>query len=1090
MRGITAMGHRKGFIYANLIFIIFFLLLALAPIGPVHAAFDGIWKDVRPGSASPSMNYFIQTYEQGSAIVVATSNLIDLYVFLDEDYSDGIEVDDLDGNGHHLTVVFFDQEEAAATLSVQGMPSESSTIYKWFDVPSAAGYGGLWKDGQTDAEVLVNLYVQHYDTGSGLVVLRETGAGTTYAFLDSSVSDGFDAEDLAGIGASLSMDYALDPFGITAAWELPVIGTTASGEGTIYRSFTAPGLSIEPAYGNLTGELKVASDAYTDVDTNDPNQNGFNDSIAEAQDISVPATVGGWSYRFGPFDYDEDFYRVQLSGGPVYITLVTADPDALRLDLYLVDESGSDIVSPVTGTADVKQLSTTSQTGMAYILVEPVQSFLGSSSSYTLIVGQTATVGSSPTIPEEAEFVHGEAIVRFVDGASTLALQSTSDFQVRGGGDDGRPALVRFSATETDGLSTFKSVSESSRQETLEKVKALRKRSDVLWAEPNYIRKPFAVPDDPLYAYQWHYPLINLPMAWNLTRGSEDVVVAVLDTGILMEHPDFDSSRFTTGYDFISNAINAGDGDGIDADPTDPGDSTSGVSSFHGTHVAGTVGADSDNGVGVSGVDHTCRIMNLRVLGIEGGSDYDIYQAMRYAARLSNDSGTLPSSRADVVNMSLGGAGSSTILQNGVDDLRAAGVIVVAAAGNSNADAGGYVPAALDGVVTVSAVNLDKKKAYYSNYGQVVDVAAPGGDTTADLNGDGYSDGVLSTLGDDAQGSVHYTYGRYQGTSMATPHVAGVVALMQAAYMSANSGTKFTPQQFDSWLASGTLTQDLGSSGFDTSFGYGLIDASAAVQFAAGTGSSGAPVPDLNPASLNFGTTGTALVLTVINVGGTEPSGEFNFTVSVEGTPWLSVDKTEGRVGTSDSGDAEIVVMVDRSAVEDGTYSGKIVVTAQSPASGTVKAPVIMEKEDVISEERGDVGPVYVLAVDPLTLSTKKVAKAVKANDYAYTMTHLAAGNYIVAAGTDRDGDSYINDEGEAFGFFPISSLPELLVIGNYETSSADFPVDERIEISSASSDDLDDSEPDSDLKRITPETKEILQLLYGVKSLGGESDR
>ncbi len=1067
------------------------LFLFLFFIGPVQAAFDGIWKDVRPGSASPSINYFIQTYEEGSAIVVATTNLEEFYVFLDEDYSDGIDVEDVDGNGHHLTVVFFDQEEAAASLSVQGNPVEDSSIYKWFDVPEAPGFGGLWKDGQSGDDIHVNLYVQHYDTGSGLVVLRETSCNTTFAFLDSSVSDGFYAEDLTGEGGILSMEYSLDPLGISAAWDLPVTGSSASGEGELHRVFTAPGSTVEPADGDLVGELTMASDAYTDWDTNDPYQQGDNDSLSTAQEISVPATVGGWSNRYGPFNYDEDYYRIQLTGRPVYVALVTADPDNLRLDLHLLDESGSEIVSPSTGSDKVKQVSTTTQTGEAYIWVEPIQGFFGASSNYTLIVGQTATVGGSESIPDEAEFVPGEAVVRFRQGATTLNLESTSDILLPHGNVDQRPSLVRFSGMETEGVSALAEEGKKrSREKTIERIEALKARSDVLWAEPNYILRPSFLPDDPYYTYQWHYPLVNLPLAWNVTRGSGEVVVAVLDTGILMEHPDFDSSRFMPGYDFISNVGSAGDGDGIDPDPTDPGDAASGVSSFHGTHVAGTVGAASDNGVGVAGVDHSCMIMNLRVLGIEGGTIYDIYQAMRYAARLSNDSGTLPSRRADVVNMSLGGAGTSNLLQSGVDDLRGAGVVVVAAAGNNNADAGGYVPANVDGVVAVSAVDLDKKKAYYSNYGQVVDVAAPGGDTSADLNGDGFSDGVLSTLGDDSQGTIGYTYGRYQGTSMATPHVAGVVALMQAAYMSDHAGNKFTPQQFDTWLAQGYLTQDLGSTGHDTTFGYGLIDASSAVQFASGSGSSGVPVPDLNPASLNFGTEKTALVLTVLNVGGTDPSGEFDFTVTVDGDAWLSVDKTQGRVGTSDAEDAEIVVMVDRSLVEDGSYSGKIVVTAQSPASGSVEAPVLMEKQDVVSESRGDVGPVYVLAVDPLTLSTQKVALVFKAGDYAYAMTHLAAGNYIVAAGTDRNGNGYIDDEGEAFGFYPISSLPERVVIGNGESTLADFPVDELIDLASGSSDDSDASMGGVPLKSIGAHGKASLEALRAEKSLGAASDR
>jgi serine protease len=320
-------------------------------------------------------------------------------------------------------------------------------------------------------------------------------------------------------------------------------------------------------------------------------------------------------------------------------------------------------------------------------------------------------------------------------------------------------------------------------------VAALAARPDVAWAQPNYLRHAMLEPNDQYYGLQWHYPLISLPAAWDVTTGNATVIVAVIDTG-QFAHPDMDPARFVPGFDFISDAANALDGDGIDGDPADPGDHAAGTaSSFHGTHVAGTIGAFTNNGSGVAGVDWTARIMPVRVLGAQGGPDFDIAQGIRFAAGLPNDSGTVPTQRADIINMSLGGPGTSFVMQQAVADARAQGVIVVVAAGNENQDAGGFVPASFPEAVCVSAVDLQVQKAPYSNFGNAVDIAAPGGDTSVDRDGNGFADGVLSTLADDSGGGLVPIFKFYQGTSMATPHVAGVAGLMQAASLAAR-GTR------------------------------------------------------------------------------------------------------------------------------------------------------------------------------------------------------------------------------------------------------------------------------------------------------------
>ena len=272
-----------------------------------------------------------------------------------------------------------------------------------------------------------------------------------------------------------------------------------------------------------------------------------------------------------------------------------------------------------------------------------------------------------------------------------------------------------------------------------------------------------------MYAQQWDYFEVragmNLPAAWDLSTGS-GVVVAVLDTGY-RPHADL-ADNLLAGYDFVNNSAMGNDGDGRDADASDPGDGcSSGHSSWHGTHVAGTIAALANNGLGIAGVAYNAKVQSVRVLGCGGGYNSDIADGMIWAAGGSVSGVPANATPAKVLNLSLGGQSACSItVQNAINTARGLGASVVVAAGNSKMAVGNFSPANCKGVITVAALGRTGARAPYSNFGPQVAVAAPGGNMNA-----GTANGILSTLNTGGASPGEDSYAYYQGTSMATPHV-------------------------------------------------------------------------------------------------------------------------------------------------------------------------------------------------------------------------------------------------------------------------------------------------------------------------------
>ena len=807
----------------------------------------------------------------------------------------------------------------------------------------------------------------------------------------------------------------------------------------------------------LIGSIQVLASSAIDADVNDRlTTPTANNDFASAQPLTNPAVAGGFANLPGTGESTGnlfatgdpgDFYQITLAGGE-NILLSIADSGA-DLDLRLWD-SGQQLVDASAGTGESESLSAPAP-GSYFIEVVP---FSGGS-NYVLSVGQESVpLARSPSRLSDP-FIPDEILVRSSDAKlaaryrmtersrsgrfAMFGLQQPSSSYSSAIAAEGQPDLP-IGLPEDGSWSQV----QIRKYVTLVMLKQLARDPAVEIAEPNVMRFALQTPDDPFYAYQWHYESVNLPLAWDLTTASgpsDDVVVAVIDTGILSSHPDLIGQLTVDGYDFISDPSRARDGDGIDADPEDAGDlAYGGSSSYHGTHVAGTIAARTDNALGVAGVAWGAQVMPLRVLGVNGGSSYDVAQAIRYAAGLSNDSGRLPSRRADVINLSLGSNFSTQVEQDAITDARAAGSIIVASAGNDASELPIY-PAAYMGVIGVSATTITKAIAPYSNFGTSVDIAAPGGNTGTDLNADGIGDGVISTLAENAaDGGLEYGYAALSGTSMAAPHVSGVVALMKSAHPALN------PAELDLALLAGDLTDDLGTPGRDDQYGYGFLNAQRAVltalELASGQGSDPGPIVSASASTLNFGAFTSALPLNIQNVG----TGTVQVLNIAADQPWLTAipEVVDG------SGLGTYTLTPNRSGLGDGLYSATLAIDTDA---NDLTVRILMQVSSL--NLAADAGLHYVILVDELgNTATPAVLVSADNGRYDFSVADVAAGQYRVFAGTDSDDDGFLCDSGEACGAYPTLDLPERISV-NGDRSGLDFVSGFRVNFTTPSAKEL-----------------------------------
>ncbi|MFM8979944.1 MAG: S8 family serine peptidase, partial [Planctomycetia bacterium] len=538
--------------------------------------------------------------------------------------------------------------------------------------------------------------------------------------------------------------------------------------------------------------------------------------------------------------------------------------------------------------------------------------------------------------------------------------------------------------------------------------KALASDPDVAWSEPDWVLRPLGTSNDARLAQQWNLRAVGAFEAWDTTRGSSSVTVGVLDSGVLA-HPDL-AGQLVTGYDFVSDAASAGDGDGRDTDPTDAGDrgDPSGTSTWHGTHVTSLLVGKADDGAGIAGLAPGCKVMHLRVLGRSGGLASDVADALRFAAGLfTTQQGRRLPTPLRVVNLSLGTEAYSSELDAACSAAANRGVLLVAATGNTGSTV--LYPAAFPNVMAVGAVDAQLRGTSYTSRGPEVDLVAPGGTSLQDADGDGWPDAVLGASRDETLYPAPLAHAWQAGTSEACPHVSAAAALLLSV------DSTLTAAQLRTRLLESAL--DLGLGGRDDLYGAGLLQVHTALKrLLADRGTPLAVGPRLHlPMDavrlLGFEST-KRLPLVNSGTGTLVPIGAQ--AVTDDGGDWLGANYIANFPG-ADVSASHLEVTVDRTRLRPGDTwaSGTLRLYSSTGALGLVRVVVALPQ----NYPRAGV----LLQVAPFSVETGGVptlAVAHAENDYRFFVGGLTAGSWLLRAGEDLDADGFSCEATDACGWY------------------------------------------------------------------------
>jgi len=798
---------------------------------------------------------------------------------------------------------------------------------------------------------------------------------------------------------------------------------------------------------DLSGTISIEARTRVDSDTaddirlglaignspNDERQGNTPQSLPGSGILGGYVSAAGGTYSDPLFDFyidTEDQIRTRLAAG-----------DRVVLQVFAADSSlAAPVVSLSISSASGELCDANCQSGPPFVYVHEQETIDvtiaitangGGPARYVLTVTSDTQASGVNVAYAEPDFRVDEAVISVQSTATGTSLQTTGMATALGVSaaralGNGAWHLRRTPASVARVYSGDELV--VARKATLDWIRELQVRSDIASAGPNYLYSTQAVEpeNDPLYQLQWHYPLINLPLAWQLApNAGQGVGVAVMDTGLFSTNPasygdwheDINanvplSASAILGpgefLDYVTGSLDIDTQPDRDRNPADPGEGKAQSSNFHGTHVAGIVAAQ-DNNIGIVGVASGATLIPVRVLGRDGtGSLSDLIAAINWAANNAS---------VDVINLSLGGLGPNASLESAINAAVKNGKLVVAAAGNQSSDVPTY-PAAFDNVIGVGAVDGGRKRAGYSNFGESVNLVAPGGDASRDANNDGNADVVISAWGEDTGNVFVARYAGLQGTSMAAPHVAGVYALMKEAAITA-SATLVTPERFASLLEAGLLTDDIGN---ETEYGAGLINALKAVN--AAVEGSDVNLLSSSPSSLQFSESVFSQSFSLKGY----PENSVVTIDTVDLPEWVKLSRTPSG---SPTGETITATLSTDGLDADANLRDVIIINYSGGSRTSLEIPVRLQLGDIPGNT--DAGRHYVLLVSTGDEPESQAQQVVEASDgrYRFAFPEVEPGEYFLVAGSDNDNNGLICETGEACAEYPVNGLPEKIVIGN-----------------------------------------------------------
>ena len=806
-----------------------------------------------------------------------------------------------------------------------------------------------------------------------------------------------------------------------------------------------------------------------DSDVNDPFTSAIrNNSFESAQFIPNPAIIKGYataaptgvtSDRFAEAADLLDIFSISAFATQSVLLEIadfeSTNPASVDLDLALADTNGNflEVSQSVANSFESILIPADGD----YFLV--VRAFNGAS-NYTLSLSTefaTTTFDSQisvenlrvdrlalktqPTDIENLAFVAstGHTAEALVSGDTSPALVAL---------DLSNPAARKFLANEqrsiagtnntkqttlhslqTLGAVTPRTSSATDPMSMLETMKLMNSReaSDVFspMYYPTNLQAATSISDPvPDRGIQWNLFTIGWFEAQNQLQNitlQKRPILAVIDSGFFVDHPEL-SGVLVDQRDFVPSNI---DGDGLIADASEdvlPTDNPQ-CHVFHGTHVS-TIAVAPQNNVGITGVAPGIGLMGIKV-GFSSGPNCaqlagDVPNAILYAAGLPNSSGTVPPVAADVINMSLGARAPDQRLTDAINQAVAQGVIVVAAAGNDGGPIPNF-PAASDNVIAVAATDILSQRAPYSSFYTRIDIAAPGGDASADLNADGLPDGIAAGIAALDGFTFQPSYAFYQGTSMASPTVAAGIALMKGIEPS------LTQSNIESMLAAGDLTTDIGATGFDVETGFGLMSLPRMIerarQFSDGGNTTVVSVVTTTPSLLEFGATLDQIALELVQLGNASVTVD---SVTVSDTLMLADGTSPISIVSPDSLDGFGVYsfVLNRGAIDAGSLSGSLTFGLSDGTSQVVPVAAVNQVSQGIANSAAVFYIIQRLGSNETFETIEQQFSSINGvREGEATSPALAAGTYRIIFGTDTDNDFLICDEGELCGTFPFNNF-------------------------------------------------------------------